>query len=64
MLRKYVYVFQEVLCMGPSGETSVASAFSRQVIFGVLERCIIQSHLQVVSLKSYFWALIFVFVVN
>lgn len=24
--------------MGPSGETSVASAFCRQVIFGVLEK--------------------------
>lgn len=49
---------------GPSGETSVVSDFSRQVIFVVLERCITQSHLQVVSLKTYFWALIFVFVVN
>lgn len=47
-------VFQEVLCMGPSGETSVASGFSRQVIFGGLERCVIQSHLQVVSFEIYF----------
>lgn len=45
--------------MGPSGETSVASASPRQVIFGVLERWIIQSHLQVVSLKTYFWPLVF-----
>lgn len=43
-------VFQEVLCMGPS----VASGFSRQVIFGGLERCVIQSHLQVVSFEIYF----------
>lgn len=54
-------VFQEVLCMGPSGEASVASAFSRQVIFGVLERWITQSHLQVVSLKTYFWPLVFLY---
>lgn len=36
--------------MGPS----VASVFSRQVIFGGLERCVIQSHLQVVSFEIYF----------
>lgn len=40
--------------MGPSGEISVASGFSRQVILGGLERCVIQSHLQVVSFEIYF----------
>jgi len=41
--------------MGPSGETlAVVSAFSREVIFRGVGRCVIQSHLQAVCFKIYF----------
>lgn len=41
--------------MGLSGETlAVVSAFSREVIFRGVGRCVIQSHLQVVCFKIYF----------